>query len=87
MVPQPELGHRQQQDPGVVHRSWSTKLGAEVQRDKQQTLFGAQGEKQCAGVEASDEAEETPVHPGREAQRMLHSLGLILYVFKSFWAK
>lgn len=35
------------QNPGVVYRPRSTKLGAEVQKDKHQTLFGAQGRKPC----------------------------------------
>ena len=52
----------------MVYRPWSTSQGAEVQRDKQHTLFGAQGEKPCAGVLVSHEAGETPVDPGPAAQ-------------------
>lgn len=82
MVLQPELGNNQQpleKQTGVWSCLWATehRLGAEVQRDKHQTL-GAHRGKQCAGVEASSEAWEAAVHPGPEAHGMLRPFGRIL---------
>lgn len=54
-------------EPGVVFRPMSKSLGAEVQRNKQQTLFGAQGEQRAA-VEPPFEAGEAVVHRGHGVQ-------------------